>query len=226
MEPIALAGLVAILLIKEAGVPIPIPGDLLVIGAGATLSADGAAAVGGLALILLAGYVGGTVQFALMRGAVRRPLLAMLARVGVSRDRLDRLSARLRRGGARGVAVSRMTPGVRVASIAASGLADLPLPAFARGLVAGNTVFVGLHFGLGFGLGASAERVVSAAAASLLPVALAVAGFAVAGALGWYLVQRRRRRPEALSPALAWADAACPACLAVALLARPAEREV
>ena len=224
MEPVALIGLVALLLVKEAGIPIPIPGDLVVIGAGATLSSDGPAALMGLALILLAGYLGGTVQFALMRGAIRRPLLGMLERVGVGRDRLDALAERLRRTGARGVAVSRMTPGVRIGSIAASGLADLQTGTFARGLVAGNTVFVSAHFGLGFVLGASAERVIGEASASLLPIAMSVAGLALLGAAGWYLL-RRRRRPagELLPPVGDWADAACPACLAAALLAPSGE---
>jgi LPXTG-motif cell wall-anchored protein len=143
----------------------------------------------------------------------------MLERVGVSRDRLEALSERLRRTGARGVAVSRMTPGVRIGSIAASGLADLPTGTFARGLVAGNTVFVSAHFGLGFVLGTSAERVIGEASASLLPIAAFIVGLALLGALGWYLL-RRQRRPtgDVLPPVGDWADAACPACLAAALL--------
>ena len=39
MDALALAGLVALLFIKEAGVPVPVPGDLLVIGAGVAAAA-------------------------------------------------------------------------------------------------------------------------------------------------------------------------------------------
>lgn len=226
MEPLALAGVVGLLLVKEAGVPVPVPGDLLVIGAGAALAGEGPAAAGGLGLILAAGYVGGTIQFALLRGAVRRPLLRVLERVGVGAARIEALAARLRRTGARGVAVSRMTPGVRVASIAACGLADLPLGAFTAGLVAGNTVFVTAHFVLGFVLGASAERIIADVGSSLLPILAGIGVLAVLGGVGWLLLRRRRGSAsgDVLSTGVAWADAACPACLAIAILEPPASR--
>ena len=226
MEPIALAGLVGLLLVKEAGVPIPVPGDLLVIGAGAALAGDPAAAAIGLGLILGAGYVGGTAQFTLMRGAVRRPLLRMLERLGVGRERIEALAAWLRRTGARGVAVSRMTPGVRIGSIAASGVADLPLPVFVRGLLIGNAVFVSAHYGLGVLLGASAGRVIGEVGSSLLPIAIGVVVLAIIGAVGWSLLRRRRLRRGALPVSgAAWADAACPACLALALFDAPDARD-
>ena len=42
MDPIALGGVALVLLVKESGVPIPVPGDLIVIGTGAGQSAFGA----------------------------------------------------------------------------------------------------------------------------------------------------------------------------------------
>ena len=39
MDALAIAGLAALILVKEAGVPIPVPGDLVVIGAGVALAA-------------------------------------------------------------------------------------------------------------------------------------------------------------------------------------------
>jgi membrane protein DedA with SNARE-associated domain len=224
VEPLALAGLVGLLLVKEAGVPVPIPGDLLVVGAGAALAGEGPAAIGGLALILAAGFVGGTVQFGLLRGAVRGPMLRLLERVGIGADRIESLAARLRRTGSRGVAVSRMTPGVRVASIAACGLSGLPLGVFVAGLVIGNTVFVTAHFVLGYALGASAEGLIGQAGSFLLPVMAGGALLATMGAIGWWLLRRRGPLADPLASAASWADAACPACLAVAALERPSSR--
>lgn len=218
MEPLALAGLLALLLVKEAGVPLPVPGDLLVIGAGAALASSGPGALVGLALILAAGYTGGTFQFTLMRRAVRRPLLALLARVGVSPARVEALAGRLRRSGTRGVAVARMTPGVRVGAIAASGLAELPTGVFVRGLVVGNTVFVTGHYALGYALGASAGQLISEAGSALLPVAAGVGVLAVLGAGGWAMLRRVRRATNGLASVGTWADAACPACLALAVV--------
>jgi hypothetical protein len=79
-----LATLTGLLLLKEIGVPIPVPGDILVLGAGAATSGRPEAAAWLLA-ILLAGYVGGTIQFFLVRGAMRGPLLALLRKLGVPR---------------------------------------------------------------------------------------------------------------------------------------------
>ena len=217
MDIAAALGLAAVLFVKEAGVPIPIPGDLLVLGAGVASAGNPAGAVVALVSILIAGYLGGVVQFVLARGALRRPLLALLTRFGVPRARIDALSERLRSGGARGVAIARTTPGVRVPAIAASGVAALPMQSFVPGLVAGNTLFVGAHFVLGYVVGVPAVAIIQSSGTVLLVGGLVV--FALIGAIGWLLLRRRRRSTADFA---AWADAACPACLALALVNREA----
>src|SRR5262245_4874952 len=159
MDVVAIIGLAGLILIKEAGVPLPIPGDLVIIGAGASLAGDLPTAGVVLALILVAGFVGASIQFFLFRSALRRPLLAALQRLGVGESRLQALSDRFRSYGTRAVAVTRMTPGVRIAVIPAAALAALPYSVFLPGIVAGNGVFVFAHFGAGFLLGAYARDV-------------------------------------------------------------------
>lgn len=228
MDTFAALGLAALLFVKEAGVPIPIPGDLLVIGAGVATAGDPPAAVALLAIVLLAGYAGGTLQFLLARAALRRALISLLVRVGVPRERIERLADRLRRGGTRSVAIARATPGVRVPAIAASGLAELPMRSFAPGLVVGNTLFVGAHFLLGFVVGLPAVALIQSAAPALAVAALVA--LAAVGAIGWFLVRRRRNRSASVAGSsapgssadagfAAWADAAGPACFTLALLA-------
>jgi membrane-associated protein len=239
MDLVPALGLLGLLLIKEAGVPIPVPGDLLVIGAGVAAAAGGGgvAALLLLAGILLAGYVGGTVQFLLVRGAFRATLLAILRRAGISEARLDGLAAWLRRRGATGVATARATPAVRVGAIAASGLAGFSLRPFLAGLVVGNGLFVTAHFALGLIVGPPAVAAVSASSGPVLGL-VALVVLAAVGALGWRWLRGRRARsaggtttadssrseaagePPAL-PSLgagAWADAACPACLAISFV--------
>jgi membrane protein DedA with SNARE-associated domain len=224
-----LVGLVGLLFVKEAGVPIPIPGDLLVLGAGVAATADGALAPAELAAILVAGFVGGSLQFLLVRGALRGPLLRVLARMGVSRERLDRLADWLRRRGFRGVAVARATPGLRIGAISASGLAALPFPVFLGGLIAGNTVFVGGHFALGFVVGTPALELIRNLGGVAIGV-VAFAALAAIGAAGWAWLRRGRARAEAASTgalpgAGSWTEAACPACLAISLVGSPAIRQ-
>jgi membrane-associated protein len=222
VDTYAALGLAALLFVKEVGVPIPVPGDLLVIGAGVATAGDPPAAVALLAIVLIAGYTGGTLQFLLARAALRRFLISLLVRFGVPRERIESLADRLRRGGTRSVAIARATPGVRVPAIAASGLAELPMRSFGPGLVIGNTLFVGAHFLLGFIVGLPAVALIQSAA----PLAIAVfVGLAVVGAIGWFLLRRRRSRSPSVPGSTddagfaAWSDAACPACLTLALLA-------
>lgn len=248
MEFLPAIGLIGLLLIKEAGVPIPVPGDLLVLGAGIAAAGAGVAAVGEpavpapllLAAILAAGFVGGSLQFALVRGPFRDPLLRALTRFGLPRQRLDTLAAWLQRRGAVGVAVARCTPGVRVGATAASGLAALPFAAFLPGLVAGNTVFVGGHFALGYVAGPAALDLIAGTGGIALAIGAFVA-LAIIGAAGWHVLRRHRAGPPVPAagssgapaeetgredlphdaPSLAtWAEAACPACLAVSLARR------
>ena len=214
------AGLLAILgliLVKEAGIPVPIPGDLIVIGAGVAASQGRADAPTTLVGIVLASIVGGAIQYALIRSVARPTLLRILGRV-TSGERLDSQTERFRRGGARSVALARSTPGVRIVAIAASGLAGVPPVAFILGLALGNALFIGAHFGLGFVLGEPIVRIVGAA---LGPLAVAGIVLALIGLIGWWAITRRRQRRESmLEIASAWADACCPACLALAVTDR------
>lgn len=216
---LASAGLLAVvglILIKEAGLPVPVPGDLIVIGAGVAASRGDLDPSSTLALIVLASIVGGIVQYALVRSIARPVLLRILGRV-TSADRLDRQTERLRRGGARSVAVARSTPGVRIVAIAASALAAIPLVAFVTGLAIGNALFIAAHFGLGFVLG---EPILAAVGGALGPLAIAGVLLALVGVVAWLVISRRRGRSMATAPAsiAAWADACCPACLSLAVL--------
>jgi membrane protein DedA with SNARE-associated domain len=229
VDALAMLGLLLLLFIKEAGVPVPVPGDLLVLGAGVSVNGDFAVGLGVLVLILFAGYVGGSVQFLLARGALRRALIGLLVRLGIPSERIDALAAWLRRRGASGVAVARASPGLRIGAITACGLAALPFRSFLLGLVIGNAVFVGGHFVLGFVIGPTAIDLV-AGSGFVAAGAVALLVLAVIGALGWSALRRRAAAgkqvavgPTTMGGAFAgWSEAACPACLVVTLL-RPGD---
>ena len=219
-EPTALLAIAGLILVKEIGVPIPVPGDLVVIGAGVAANRGELDPLVALVAIVLASIVGGVAQYALLRSVARPALLRLLGRLG-SAERVDRQTERLRRGGARSVAVARSTPGVRIVAIAASALAGVPAVAFAGGLAVGNALFIGAHFGLGYVIG---QPVVAFVGGALGPLAIVAVGLALIGAVGWVVLGRLggRRRATALPMSLAWADACCPACLTAAVLERGA----
>jgi membrane protein DedA with SNARE-associated domain len=217
-ELTALLAIVGLILVKEAGVPIPVPGDLVVIGAGVAASRGDLDPALALVAIVIASIAGGIVQYGLLRSVARPLMLRLLERLG-SAERVERQTDRLRRGGTRSVALARSTPGVRIVAIAASALAGIPAVAFAAGLAIGNALFISAHFGLGYVVG---EPVVRAVGGALGPLAIAAVGLALIGGIGWLVLQRRRGRTvvSPVSTVASWADACCPACLTLAALDR------
>ncbi len=220
LGPIALAGLI---FVKEVGIPIPIPGDLLILGAGVAASRGDVAPVPTILAVVVASVLGGIVQFAIVRGRGRSVFFRLLERIGIPADRIERQATRLRGGGARAVAAARVTPGLRIVAIAASGLAALPFSSFLLGLAVGNAVFMSAHFALGLAVGEPAIALVAGATGQLAILGIVLAGL---GAVGWWVLGRLRPRPwggvraAAGSASLGdWADATCPACLTLALLA-------
>jgi membrane protein DedA with SNARE-associated domain len=202
---------VGLLLVKEAGLPVPVPGDLLVIGVGVGAAQGRFEPLVAVVAVVVATIIGGSMQFLIVRGPGRVALLRVLRRFGVSEERIERQAERLRRGGAGAVAVARMTPGVRIVAIAAAGLAAMPFGRFVLGLTGGNAVFAGGHFALGMAFGAAAASIV----AGLLAPLVMLAGLVVVGFGGWRFIARRRRGrgPGVVEPLADWTDACCPACL-------------
>ena len=209
---VAIAGLI---LVKEAGVPIPVPGDLVVIGAGVAAGRGEMDPAIALVAIVVASVIGGIGQYALLRSVARPAMLRLLGRLG-GVDRLERQTDRLRRGGVRSVAIARSTPGIRIVAIAASALAGVPAAVFVGGLAIGNALFIAAHFALGYLVG---EPIVTAAGTLLGPIAAVGVALAVIGGVGWVVLRRRRgQASDPLATAGAWADACCPACLTLAAI--------
>lgn len=216
--PAALLAIIGLILVKEAGVPIPVPGDLIVIGAGVAAGRGDLDPGVALLAIVVASIVGGVVQYGLLRSVARPVMLRLLERLG-SVERVERQTDRLRRGGTRSVALARSTPGVRIVAIAASAIAGIPAVAFIAGLAIGNALFISAHFALGYVAG---EPVVALVGGALGPLAIAAVGLAIIGGIGWVVLQRRRGRQveNPLSTVASWADACCPACLTLAAVDR------
>src|SRR5436305_365599 len=155
-------GLVAVfslMLIKTIGVPIPIPGDLIILTAAVRVAQGKFVGWQVFFAILVALLLGGLIQFVLARGPGRGLLSRFGRYVGLTPPRIDGAAQKIRKGGVPGLAISILVPGVRGVAIGAWGLADLVLPRFLIGLVLGSLLFLSLHFFLGY-LGGSALSVI------------------------------------------------------------------
>ncbi len=204
----------ALMLPMEAGMPIPVPADLVMLGVGARVGAGDiplwvavcafeAVALAGTAALLL-----------LVRGPGHAVVERVGPRVGLSASRLARASAPLERRGRVALAVGRGTPGLRTITVVAAGSTGLSLRRALPPLVLGSSVFLQLHLFLGYFFGSAARHALRAATGPALAV---LAVLVVVAAVFWLL----RRGSRAGTGSLV--EAACPACLALALLSeRPA----
>ncbi len=202
-----------VMLLKEIGVPVPIPSDLLMIGAGVQIASGAYGPVELIAVLAVAVLVGGSIQFALARSAGRAVVYRLAARIGIAAERLDRAIERIGSGGTRAVVVGLNLPGARAAVIPAAGLARMSFVPFALATLGGSLVFYGWHIALGYVVGPAAGAIVER---NVTLAVGAVVALAAVGAIGWWLLRRRARS----GAVVAWTEAACPACLAINALRR------
>ena len=229
------SGLLGLLLVMEAGVPVPVPSDLVMLLLGERVSAGALPlwlAAAALELVALAGT-------AALFLAARGPGRALLRRVGARRTAptpgrgsnreggrgregpraaVHRVLGRVRddpdgRGVLPALVAGRTTPGLRTVTVVAAAGSGIRVGRALAALVAGSSLFLQAHLLLGYYLGPAARGLLERAR---LPV-LVAAGLVLVVVVAVVLLRRRRGRV-----ARVLAEGACPACLALGLAGRPA----
>jgi membrane protein DedA with SNARE-associated domain len=199
----------ALLLPMEAGVPIPLPADLVMFTVGQQVAAGRfplwLAVVGFEAIAVL----GTTTLFLICRGPAHRIIARFGPRLGLTEARLGRAAALAEAHGRPGLAVGRALPGLRTLTVVAAGASGLAARRALPALVLGSSVFLQVHLVLGLILGPLAARAFDQAKG---PALAAAAAAAVAALVYWRARRRKRAAPAA------WMEATCPACIAVNLL--------
>lgn len=222
LETYGLLAIFSIMLLKEIGIPVPIPADLIMLGSAASAAAGKFDSQGGwvavFLVILIPMCIGGLVQFGLARGPGRALVYRIGKYIGLTPARLDKAMSAVRKGGTTAVTIGLTTPGIRIATVPASGLADLSLGVFLPGLVLGSAIFLAWHFALGY-LGGLVLTVLTLSPLVLVAILL---GVIVLGIVGWRIARKRTkmRQDAAIGSGetyIAWADASCPACIAITL---------
>jgi len=208
-----LSGLAAlvVLLPMEAGVPIPLPADLVMFTVGERVAAGKFPlwlAVGGFEVIAV---VGTTALFIASRGPAHRIIARFGPRLGLTQARVGRAAAFAETRGRPGLALGRGTPGLRTITVIAAGVSGLSWRRALPALILGSSVFLQVHLVLGLLLGPLAVRAFDQAKGP----ALAALAALVAGTLIFWRARRRKRAAPG-----AWMEATCPACIGVTLLAQ------
>lgn len=219
MRSLGLPGVFLVMLLKEAGIPVPIPGDVIMLGAAARAATGQWNLAAVIAVFEVAMIAGGSVQYFLARGPGRRFVYRLGRYIGLTASRLERAAAALEKGGLVTIAVGMATPGLRAVTLAASGVGGLPFRTVFPALVVGDSVFFLLHVAIGYAGGAGVAAVVRGRSVSSSTVLVLVLGaLLLLGIAGWVVLRRRARPAGTGMPVIAevagnWVDAACPVCL-------------
>ena len=202
-----IAAALGLLLLTETGVPIPIPGDLMMLLVGERSSAGELplwVAVLALEIITVAGTVA---LFVASRGPARALIQRVGPRVGLTDERQQRIATLV--GKPATVALGRMTPGTRTITVIGCATSPLPWRDTLPALIVGSTLFVQAHFLLGYLAGPVARDLLERARG---PFLLAL-GLLIVGGITLWAVRRGWRRGGQ-----SFAEACCPACLAAGLI--------
>lgn len=144
-----------LILVEEAGVPSPIPADILVLLA-AIQAREGHVSLWQLVVIAeIATVIGASALYFISRWA-GRDLVERYGRfVGLGPERLDKVETKLRHGGVWAVALGRVLPGLRVVTAVACGVFEVPFRVFLPGMAIGALVYILIFAALGYILGPS-----------------------------------------------------------------------
>jgi membrane protein DedA with SNARE-associated domain len=153
--------LFAVIAVEEAGVPLPVPGDLVIAYYGWRAGADVVELAQVVLVCALASTVGTLAPYALARRFGRTVAHRLAGWLDVDPRSVDGLVARVDRYGAWGVFVARLIPGLRVAVSLVAGTARVAPTRFAAGVFAAAALYWTGWVLLGAIVGPRVEDVVS-----------------------------------------------------------------
>lgn len=145
-------GLLSILIavfLEELGIPMPIPTDILIVFGGVMTGPHPWSLIVAFLLLTVASTLGASGLYAVVRRG-GRPMVTKYGRyIHLGPHQLDRAERLLQRGGWGGIAVGRAIPGLRMVTVIACGLLNVPYFRFMTAHMVGSSVYILLFLLLG-----------------------------------------------------------------------------
>ena len=169
-----------ILLIEEAGVPVPVPGDFLMLLLGIQARNGVVPLWQVIAAMELATVLGSTALYYLARFGGRELVYRYGRFIRLTPERLDKAEHWLLKHGTRAVFLGRLVPGLRIVTAVACGVFLVPARIFFPAMALGGLVYIVVYTLLGYFIGPPVLRLLErvhlpfALLTSLVPLALIV----------------------------------------------------
>ena len=185
-----------LVLLEEMGIPLPTPGDLVMLLAGSRAAQGKMHLLWALFLVQAATMIGASILFWLAaRGG--RPLLYRYGRyIGLDRARLDQAETLIARGPRRAVFIGRLTPGLRNVSVLAAGVFGVRYIVFLPPFAAASFLYILVIVLLGYFVGPAALQAIAGPRLSLRLLLTVVVFVGMGVFLG--VMYRRAARVRAL----------------------------
>jgi len=198
---VALVLLCGLLFAEEAGVPLPIPGELTLVAAGLLIATGGLDPWLFVPAAIVACVAGSAAGYGWARLVGEHGLRSLAARLGQT-SRLEKVTGRLRQAGPKEIAISRLVPGLRVYTSLVAGAVGVDRGGFLAGVVPATVAWVALFTIVGAVAGVPAVHFLTAVEQLVVQggvlVALGVGGYLAIR----YLPDTGRDSPVRLPPPL------------------------
>jgi membrane protein DedA with SNARE-associated domain len=138
------------LALEEAGVPIPVPGDFLMLALGARAREGGIVLWQVIAAMEAGTILGSSLLYLLARRGGRGLVERYGPFIGIGPAQLDRAERHLQRHGAIAVVLGRLLPGLRVLTAIACGIFRVPFRVFLPAMSLGSLIYIVGYTMLGY----------------------------------------------------------------------------
>src|SRR5579864_4135609 len=198
------------LLIEEAGVPVPVPGDVLMLILGVHARRDStvfplfnADVINAVLATWLGTMIGSSFLYFVSRRAGRGLVYRYGRFIRLTPERLDAAEQWLKKHGSRAVFLGRLVPGLRIVTAVACGVFEVPFRAFFPAMSLGALLYILVYTLLGYYLGPPVLDLLEkihipfGLLGSLVPVALILLWtYRARQALGRHAVLNQAAEPE------------------------------
>lgn len=141
------------LLIEEAGVPVPVPGDFLMLYLGVRAGEGRVPLWQAIVVMELATMLGATSLYVAARLAGRGLVYRYGRFIRLTPERLDSAESWLTQHGSRAVFLGRLVPGLRIVTAVACGVFSIPASVFIPSMSLGALLYIVVYTLLGYYLG-------------------------------------------------------------------------
>jgi membrane protein DedA with SNARE-associated domain len=166
------------LLIEEGGVPVPVPGDVLMLVLGVHAREGSVPLWQAVGVTWLGTIIGSSLLYVASRIAGRGLVYRYGRFIRLTPERLDNAEHWLNQHGSRAVFLGRLVPGLRIVTTVACGVFDVPFRVFFPAMSVGALLYILVYTLLGYFLGLPVLRLLEsvnipfALLGSLVPLSL------------------------------------------------------